>query len=99
MKKITLLFVFAFFSSFLNAQFKYGPRLSLGSSNLGSGSSSIGFQAGLFINAEIRDRSGIQFEVLYSVKNGVSKYTVPNSSGQSVERKDAYSFAYLDLPL
>jgi len=99
MKKITLLSILFLCALTAGAQFKYGPRFSLGSSSLGSGSSSLGFQGGLFLNAEIRDKSGVQFEVLYSVKKGAHKYKGTNAAGQSVDRKDAYSFTYIDIPL
>jgi hypothetical protein len=101
MKKLhIILIVFLFtITSATFAQFKYGPRIALGSSSLGGGSTSFGIQAGLFINAELRDRVGLQVEVLYSIKNGVDKYTHTNEvSGAKSEWKTKYSFTYIDIP-
>ena len=99
MKKILFIAIVLLNTIFLQAQFKYGPRVSLASTTLGGGSSSFGFQAGVFINAELRDRAGLQAEVLFSVKNGVQKSTVTNASGGKNELKTKYSFTYLDIPI
>lgn len=84
----------------IHAQFTYGPRVSVGLTSLGGGSSSFGFQVGLFLNGELKDRMGIQPEVLFSIKNGVDKYSVdnPNGSATKQERKTSYTFSYIDIP-
>jgi hypothetical protein len=101
MKKSSILIIAIMLMSLtqINAQLKYGPRVGLGSTSLGGGSTSFGFQVGIFLNAEIRDRIGFQPEVLFSVKNGVNKFTTTNAAGAKQERKTTYTFTYLDIPL
>lgn len=101
MKKsiILIIAIISLCFSTTHAQLKYGPRVGLGSTSLGGGSPSIGFQVGFFLNAELKDRIGFQPEVLFSIKNGVDKFTVPNISGGKDERKTSYTFTYLDIPL
>ena len=100
MKRSYITFVCLFVVALqINAQLKYGPRVSLGSSSLGGGNSSIGFQVGLFINAELRDRMGIQPEVLFSVKNGSQNGSYENAAGTTITTKTKYTFTYIDIPL
>lgn len=101
MKKIKILFITLLLlsASQLDAQLKYGPRVSIGSTSLGGGNSSFGFQIGLFLNAELKDRIGFQPEVLFSIKNGVNKFTVTDLNGVKQERKTSYTFTYLDIPI
>lgn len=101
MKKFKILLIALVFLSALqiNAQLKYGPRVSIGSTSLGGGSSSFGFQIGLFLNAELKDRIGFQPEVLFSMKNGADKFTVTDINGVKQERKTSYTFTYIDIPI
>ena len=93
MKKIVILLAFMLSLSIaVNAQLKYGPRISIGSTNLGQGKSLVGFQLGLVINAELKDRMGIQPEILYSYKTGTLK-----ADGSSTST--LYTFSYLDIPV
>lgn len=86
---LTLLFSLAFTAK---AQLKYGPRVSFGSTSLGQGKSLVGFQLGLVINAELRDRMGVQPEILFSVKTASDK---PEGSSADV----LYTFTYIDIPV
>lgn len=100
MKKSFITFICLFmFALHVNAQLKYGPRFSLGSSSLGGGNTSIGFQAGLFINAELKDRMGVQPEVLFSIKMGSQDGSYEDINGASVSIKTRYTFTYIDIPL
>ncbi|MBL7931544.1 MAG: PorT family protein [Bacteroidia bacterium] len=99
MKKDIIIFVGLFLiASFCSAQLKYGPRVSLGSTSLGGGNTSFGFQVGLFINAELKDRMGLQPEVLFSIKNGSQNGSFEGASGP-VKTKTRYTFTYIDIPL
>ena len=84
----------------LKAQFKYGPRMSIGSSNLGEGNSLIGGQLGLISNGELKDRFGVQGEVLFSVKTGYKNFESTNPvSGSTATYRTFYTFTYIDIPL
>lgn len=83
----------------LKAQFKYGPRVSIGSSSLGEGNSLIGGQVGLLINAELKDRFGVQGEVLFSVKTGYKDFKYTNAVGAAVTYRTLYTFTYIDIPV
>lgn len=99
MKKHIKIFVGLFLLvSVCSAQLKYGPRVSLGSTSLGGGNTSFGFQVGLFINAELKDRMGIQPEVLFSIKNGSQDGSYEGSNGP-VKTKTRYTFTYIDIPI
>jgi hypothetical protein len=101
MKKQHILFSFLFTLAVISAgaQCKYGPRLAVGLSSLGGGNSGIAVQAGLFVNAELKDRMGIQGEVLYGIKNGNKDFTQVNSTGDKVLYTTKYSFTYIDVPI
>lgn len=100
MKKAIIIFASLFlFITVTNAQLKYGPRVSLGSTSLGGGNSSFGFQLGLFINAELKDRMGFQPEVLFSMKNGSQNGSFEGANGQVVKTKTRYTFTYIDIPI
>src|SRR4051812_19692608 len=94
----------------VNAQFKYGPRVGLGMTTLGGGNAGLGLQAGLTINAPIRDRFGFTADILFGRKGGNEKYTVPISHVDTVngkaqttvtnyDRKKIYHVTYIDIPV
>jgi hypothetical protein len=101
MKKIfATILVFVTLAGSIGAQCKYGPRVSAGLSSFGGGNSGVGIQAGIFINAELKDRIGIQGEVLYSVFNGskdVKSYDVASAS--YVTNTEKYHFVYINVPV
>src|SRR5687767_3920237 len=100
MKKTHLIILTCFLISghCMNGQLRYGPRVGIGMSSLGGGNGSMGFQAGLFVNAELKDRMGLQPEILFTVKNGSQDLKIDNPNGNPLLWKKKYSFTYLDIP-
>ena len=93
MKKLYTLFVILALVSFahnVNAQFKYGPRLGAGYSDLGVGDGGIGFYGGGFLNAEVWDNMGFQGEFLYNLRTDSKTITGVTFN---------YNAKFLDLPV
>jgi hypothetical protein len=100
MKRIIIATIISLFAiSDFSAQCKYGPRISAGLSSLGGGNSAIGVQAGIFINAELKDRCGVQGEVLYSMFTGNTTSTFTDATGAKVTYKTKYNFSYVNIPV
>ena len=69
MKRLLLVSILALAVSTAFAQMEWGVKVGGGSANLGGGSNT-GFDVsfGAFAKAELKDRFGIQFDALYSIK-------------------------------
>jgi hypothetical protein len=80
------------------AQLTYGPKIGFGAGRIANDKNvlSPGFQGGLFVNAELDDRIGIQVECLYSVKGNKHIYNA-GLAGDSVTVKTNYRF--IDVPV
>lgn len=70
MKKIIII-LFLFISTVsAYSQFTYGPRLGFGATTIENANAGFGMHAGVFINAEIFDRIGLQPEILFNFQTG-----------------------------
>lgn len=98
MKKLAI-YIFLTFSGimFSKAQIQYGPRVFLGTSELGGKSTnSFAFGGGLFVKAELLDNFGIQVEGNYLFQTATEE--AKDASGKVVGNY-LYSMPSIQIPL
>jgi hypothetical protein len=98
MKKRIFTILGILIATFSFAQLTYGPKIGIGAGRIANEMNVIspGFQGGLFVNAELDDRVGIQVECLYSLKGNKHIYN-EGLSGDSVFVRTNYRF--IDVPV
>lgn len=97
MKRIIIASILTIAINTAFAQMEWGVKLGGGTANLGGGTNT-GFDVsfGAFAKAELKDRFGIQFDALYSIKT-TSKDTKDSLTGKSYTW--SYDFRYVEIPV
>jgi hypothetical protein len=70
MKKVIIITLLFISTGTLFGQFTYGPRFGLGVATIENADAGFGMHLGVFINAELFDRFGVQPEVLFNIQTG-----------------------------
>lgn len=101
MKKILSATILTLIFQSAVAQMEWGVKIGAGSTNMGGGSNT-GFDVGFgaFAKAELKDRFGLQFDAMYSIKQ-VSKDTKISDSlaGTTKTNTTLYNFRYVEIPV
>jgi len=101
MKKIIIASILSLAINTAFAQFDWGVKIGGGSANLGGGSNT-GFDLsfGAFAKVELKDRFGIQFDALYSIKGASQDVDVLDSlTFETKKSSRTYKFTYVEIPI
>ena len=97
MKRIILASILTIAMSTAFGQMEWGVKLGGGTANLGGGTNTgYDFSFGAFAKAELKDRFGLQFDALYSIKSAVLE-TKDSSGGKTYFT--TYDFRYVEIPV
>ncbi len=94
MKKIIIILFLFISTATAYSQFTYGPRFGFGATTIENVNAGFGFHAGVFINAEIFDRFGVQPEIIYNFQTGSDEQ---DAGGTTIDIN--YQHQTIDVPI
>lgn len=85
----------------LQAQMIYGPKIGVNTSRLANDNIMPGFHVGGFVNAELRDRIGLQVDFLWALKGNknILESTSTGTSTSKVEITTTTYYRFIEVPL
>ena len=97
MKRIIIASILTIAMNTAFAQMEWGVKLGGGTANMGGGSNT-GFDVsfGAFAKAELKDRFGIQFDALYSIKSTTKDGKDSLGGGKTIT---SYDYRYVEIPI
>jgi len=94
MKRYFLTLAAVAVTAMASAQFKYGPKLGVNTSNFENDIMVFGFHGGGFLTTELADRLGVQAEFLYSFKGNKHVSGTGNSEVTTTSR-----YRFVEVPI
>ena len=100
MKRIIIASILTIAMNTAFAQMEWGVKIGGGSANLGGGANT-GFDVsfGAFAKAELKDRFGVQFDALYSIKSTTKDGKIDDGLGGEIKTVTSYDFRYVEIPI